>query len=390
VAAEPEEKKTEAEVSTPTSDAPAGPPSGAALKGTGAATAAPATADDDGEGSAEDSPQQQENRRARRAAAAKARKMRMRERQEAEAVGLDTQEVLDDALVRSRAKVMKWLSRNSSTLQAVVVVGLLGWAAWGGYEVYAASARADASSVLAKGLTAEAGRIGEAETGPNEMGIVDPTPVYKDDAARLAAAHDAFAKATVVREGSGTALYAKLSLAAVQLDEGKPDDAKASFESVLNSPLASSDVELKARALAGLALALEAKADKEGALARYGELEKLGPSFADTALYERARLQRDLGRNDDAKATLKTLREKLGPQKPGEYAPSYLRQRVQGLSQELDPEAARAWSQPPALTPERLKQLEEQVKKSIGKQSDAPMPEMPMMPIPTGAASGSP
>ena len=68
-----------------------------------------------------------QNRRARRTAAAQARKARVRERREAEAVGLDAQEMLDDALVRSTDTAGKWLRNNSTTLQWAVVLGIAGW-----------------------------------------------------------------------------------------------------------------------------------------------------------------------------------------------------------------------------------------------------------------------
>src|SRR5690606_30212175 len=135
-----------------------------------------------------------ENRRARRAALAKARKQRLRERRDAEAVGLDTQEVIDEALVRSTDTVAKWIRRHSTLLQGLFVAGLVSWAGWGAYGLWAAKVRAEASDAVAKAIASESGRIGDPETAgqPDERGVIDPSPVFEDDQARLTAAQAAF------------------------------------------------------------------------------------------------------------------------------------------------------------------------------------------------------
>jgi tetratricopeptide (TPR) repeat protein len=317
----------------------------------------------------------QENRRARRAALSKARKQRLRERQEAEAVGLDTQEVIDEALVRTSDTAAKWIRRNSTILQGALVVGLVGWAAWGGYGLWTAKVRAEASDIVAKALASEAGKIGDPSLAgqPDDQGIVDPRPVFKDDQARLVAAETALVAASKVREGSGTSLYARLALASVELDQGKPDEALANYKAVLESKLGQKDPELRGRALEGTALALEKKGDKVGALARYQELVSSGKSgFVESALLDQARLQRDLGKAEEAKASLKLAREKLAATPSLDGPGSYLRQRLEGLAADIDPELAKTLRQPPALTPERLKELQEQVKKAMGNEAPEP------------------
>src|SRR5690606_20739242 len=109
-----------------------------------------------------------------RTAAAQARKARVRERREAEAVGLDAQEMLDDALVRSTDTAGKWLRNNSTTLQWAVVLGIAGWSGWGIYNWQAQEARAEATAALAAAVDTERGKIGDpAEQGkPNEQNIV--------------------------------------------------------------------------------------------------------------------------------------------------------------------------------------------------------------------------
>lgn len=326
-----------------------------------------------GEGDAEGAG---ENRRARRAALAKARKQRMRERQEAEAVGLDTQEVIDEALVRSTDTAAKFLRRHSSLLQWLLAGGLIGWAAWGGYGLYSAKVKAEAADLLAKALSAEGGKVGDPEQAgqPDEQGIVDPRPVFKDDEARLAAAQDALVKAVKVRESSGTAHYGKLALASVLFDQGKFDEAIQGYEAVAQSDFAKQDVELRGRAIEGIALALERKGDIQGALTRFQELAaSKTPGFTLPALLDQARLQHALGKTEEAKATLKQFREELAEEKVAD-GPSYLAQRAEMITQQIDPAAAKELAKPPALTPERLKELQEQVQKAIGSGSASPIP----------------
>lgn len=365
------------EASSDSADEPAASVSRASQSGANSAEggADKKGADDEGAGSEAPAAGEGENRRARRAALAKARKQRMRERKEAEAVGLDTQEVIDEALVRSTDTVAKWLKRNSTVLQVLAVVGLVSWAGWGAWGLWGAKVRAEASDAVAKALASVEGRIGDpTEQGqPDEQGIVDPRPIFKDDQARLSAAETALVAASKVREGSGTALYAKLALASVELDQGKLDEALAHYQAVADSALAKDDPELRGRAIEGSALALEKKGDKAGALARYQELVASGKSgFVESALLEQARLQRDLGKLDEAKASLKQAREKLAAT-PGFDSPgSYLRQRLESLASEIDPELAKTLRQPPQLTPERLRELQEQVKKALGNNAPSP------------------
>lgn len=319
-----------------------------------------------------------ENRRARRAAAARARKQRVRERREAEAVGLDTQEVLDDAIVRSQDRAAKWMRKHSTTLQLLLVAGVVGWAGWGIWGLYMETATADASAAVAKAIASENGRIGDpAEMGrPDEQGIIDPTPIFADDASRLEAAQKAFEAAAAVRKGSGTALYAELALGSVYYDLGKLDEANQRYQNVLGSDLGRSDPELSGRAMQGIALVLEGKGDKEAALAKHRELQGKGQSgFVEAALYDIARISYDLGKTDEAKQALDTLVEKLGPEDPTQ-GPSFLRQRTEALMMQVDPEAAKALQKPAQITPEQLRQLQEQMQQAVGQQGD-PAPEVP-------------
>jgi len=320
----------------------------------------------------EGSSEEPQNRRARRAAASQARKQRLRERQEAEAVGLDAQEIIDDALVRSTDSLGKWLRRNSTSLQVAVLVGVAGWAGWGIYSWRAAAARAEASDVLAAAVAAERGKIGDpAEQGKlNEQKIIDPTPIFADVAAKQAATIEGFEKAAKMREGSGTSLFAQLALAGMLLDTGKFDEARAAYEEVKSAKLTASDPELRGRALEGIALVEQAKGDKAAAIKAYQELQNADiPGFVELALYEQARLHRDLKQLDEAKQALTKLKEKIGTPtaSPMFGIPSgYLQGGLKALSDELGLEGdkpATAGANP--ITQEQLRALTAPVQEKI-------------------------
>jgi predicted negative regulator of RcsB-dependent stress response len=335
---------------------------------------------------AEDEPQ---NRRARRAAASQARKVRMKERQTAEAVGLDTQEMLDEALVRSSDKATKWLRKNSSLLQGMVVAGIVVWAGWGIYSWRLARSQQEASDAVAAAVQAERGKVGDpAEQGkPNAQQVIDPTPIFADRAAQLKASEEGFASAVKFREGEGTSAYAELSRAAVLLDNGKADEAKVAFDAVKRSKFAQTDAELRGRAIEGEALALEAKGDKAAALKSYQELENTETAgFKELALYQQARLQRDLKQLDAAKELVKRAQARLGTDAkaaPSGFgpAPGYVQRGLQALAEELgieEPAAAPGAGAPAGdITEAQLKALQEQLQEQLGKAQGGGAPAAP-------------
>lgn len=336
---------------------------------------------------AETQSEEPQNRRARRTAASQARKQRVKERREAEAIGLDAQEILDDALVRSTDSASKWLKRNSSLLQGVFVGGLLLWAGYGTYSWFQATSRAEATDALAVAVAAERGEIGDpAQQGqPNDQGVISPTPIYADREAKLVAAREAFESALKVRSGGGTAHYAKLALAGVLLDSGKFDEAAATFSELESSSFAASDLELKGRAIEGLAIVRESKADLAGALETYSKLEAAGiPGFTELAQYQRARLHLALKQPDQAKEIVTKLREKLGAALADPFAASagFLSNGVQQLSQELGLEEQEAPA-PTAITNEQLEALQRQLQESIKRSGEGS--EAPASPEPTPA-----
>jgi predicted negative regulator of RcsB-dependent stress response len=310
------------------------------------------------------------NRRGRRVAASQARKQRLRERKEAEAVGLDAQEMIDDALVRGTSTTKKWLQKNSTILQGVAVAAVVVWAGWGIYGWRLKAAEAEASATVATAVAAERGRVGEPTLDDDN----DPRPLYKDDAARIAASKTAFELAAKAREGKGTSVYSQLALAAVLLDEGKPDEARAAFEALENHKLAASDPELRGRAIEGVALSWDAKGDNDAALKAYSKLESTEiAGFVELAIYRQARLRQALKQDDQAKSLAEKLNAKLKESAPGPG--SYLAQLARGLSEELGIASA----EPPAprqITPQQLEELQRAMQENMRKvaQKKPPVP----------------
>lgn len=326
-------------------------------------------------GSEEASSEEAGNRRARRAAAARARKDRVREREEAQAIGLDTQEIIDDALVRSTDTASKWLKKNLNVLQWVFVGGITVWASWGLYGWQQARAQAAASDKFAKAANAQFGRVGAEATKDDNSDIIDPTPTFADDQARLEAARTAFEEAAKRKSGDGTDLYSRLALAAVLLDQAKFDDAKAHFDEVLASKLAQKDAVLRAQALEGQALALEGKGDKAGALASYEQAATQAGTNGNLAKYNQARLLRDLNRTEEAKKVVSELYAQMPPKEglAGMF-PGYLEQSVKTLASTLGVEPPKPT--PPVISPAQIRELASSVQKTIN-EGASPQPATP-------------
>lgn len=310
------------------------------------------------------------NRKDRRTAAAKARGDRKRERSENVAIGLDAGELVDDAFVRVTDKVSRFGRRHWNVIQWVIGLSLI---AGIGYQLYTwrmRSVAASVSDVLFDAVLTEEGTLGDPkEQGkPNANGIVEPAPIFENDAARLDAALAAYRKAAEQRPGSIAEGFARLGEAGVLLEQGKAEEAAAVFERVAASGAALANVDLRAQALEGRALSLETKGDLPSARHVFEELASL-PGYENPALYQQARLAQRQGDLDAAKALLIKLFKALGPPKAAALGglperPDFLRERATQLAGVVDPlEKDVKVPQPPIgadAVQQMLKQLQEQ------------------------------
>jgi predicted negative regulator of RcsB-dependent stress response len=308
------------------------------------------------------------NRQARRTAAAQARARRKREREAASAIGLDAAEMVDDALVRFTDKATRLLRRNWNAIQWVLGLGIIGWF---GYQVYAwrrAATNAETSDVLYAAVAVERGRTGDpAEQGkPNANGIIDPTPIFENDAARLATASRRYGEVVEKTSDGPAAEFARIGQAGVLLEQDKPDEALALFEQVAKSPSAEKSPELRGGAIEGRGLSLEDKGDLAGALAAFEALGNV-PGFENRALYQQARIKHQQGDDTASKALLTKLFTNLGPPKAASLGglperPDFLRQRATALANAVDPLEKDVKIPKPPLGADAVQQMLEQLK----------------------------
>jgi tetratricopeptide (TPR) repeat protein len=289
------------------------------------------------------------NKRIREEAASKRRSKRESEERRAVAArNLDASEVVDDALARSTHAAAGWLKRNFNVVQwailLAIVVGI-------GYQIYKYRHGITAARVtdeLWRAVQDERARIGSEESSPDTYtGLSDTRPTFADDAARLKAASESYKK--VESSGSATtSALAAFGLAGVFFDQGKYKDARAQYEKVKNSALASKDVDARARAIEGIGLSQEASGEDDAALASFKELGNSDtPGLAALGEYHQARLLLKKNQLEPAKALIKKAYERVSklaePDKARSMGPSsFLDFQIQQLFGILDPAGLQA------------------------------------------------
>jgi tetratricopeptide (TPR) repeat protein len=306
-----------------------------------------------------------EGLRARDAAVAKRRKKRDRERAQAAAEGLDTGELVDDALARGAHAASRFVQQNFKWLQWVIVLGVAGGFGKLIYDYRAELGNQKGSALLMQGLRAELGMVkAEADLDAPEPGFVDPRQEFDSDQARLKAAAEGYKKAIEGDPEPARQALAKMGLAGVLFDQRKYKEAEQSYREVRDGSVAASDLQLKGEAIEGIALSLEALGKKEEAGKAFKELENLANGFEDLGKYHRARLLYQAGKRDEAKEILKKLVEKSDKDASPFGETGFVALAARQLLEAIDPGAAR----PPGggISPEQLKKIQEQIQKAAG------------------------
>ncbi|TKD08584.1 tetratricopeptide repeat protein [Polyangium fumosum] len=316
---------------------------------------------------------------------ARAKELLKRRREQADAAerrpvasSLDAGEMVDDALARSASAVTKWLKANVGVLQWVVLAAIVGA---GGYAFWSSRSDkklGDASSDLFTGVAANRGLVMEEDKRPDDQKEIDPTRVFKNEADKAQAALDAYGKVIDKHAGTGAALLARLGQGGTYLEKRDWDKALEAYASVLSSPLAAADPDVKGRATEGIGYAKEGKGDLDGAMASFKELAGIDvKGYKDLATYHEARVLFAKGNKDKAKEVLKPLDEKLAlPSKEPEPL-EYLKGAVHDLMVQIDPAAAAA-QQPafgggagaplPADIQEKARRMVEEAQKKAAQQ----------------------
>lgn len=261
---------------------------------------------------------------------------------EAELPPLTTGEMIDDVLARTVHAAGKWASANANWLQGVVLAAVLGGAAWGVYSWRKTSTSETASRDLMAGVAADRAPVTDAPPAKPERADDEEAPLtFKTGAARAEAALGGYRKAKAVSPGSGTSLLAQLGEAGLLLDQGRYDEALASYREVKASPLAAADPDVRGRAIEGAAFAIEGKGDSDGALKAFKELETVTgqKGFKELGMYHQARLLAAKGDRESALKLVKETRERL--QTSGEARQfAYLVGVLDDLHRSIDPASA--------------------------------------------------
>ncbi|MFO0758734.1 MAG: tetratricopeptide repeat protein [Byssovorax sp.] len=293
---------------------------------------------------------------------------------ERQPINLLPAEMVDDALSRSASAAGKWVRKNFNIIQWVVIAAAVGV---GGFTLYTSQVEktaAAATSALASGLSAERGKVMAEDKRTDEEKEFDTTKVYKTADERTEAALAGYRKTIAEHPNTPAAQLAKLGEAGVLLEKRDWDGALAAYGAVLSSKLASTDIDVKGRAIEGTAMAKEGKGDLDGALASFKELEGIDArGYKELGMYQQGRVLLAKGDKDKAKDILKMAREKL--QAPSADGPKlrYLEEVVDESLRKIDPSLVPTktplLSGPKggAITPEEMdkirKQLEDLAKK---------------------------
>jgi hypothetical protein len=338
------------------------------------------------------------NQRIREEAAAKRRRKRESDARQANVRGnLEASEIVDDALARGTHAATGFLKAHFNKLQWIVVLGIAGGI---GYQIYAHrrdKAEAAATDKLVAGLEAELARVGGASEPDPMTGIEDTRKSFADHTARLASSEKAY-RAAVGSDTVGT--LARIGLAGTLFDQGKFQDALKEYQAVRLSQLASTDADLRCRAIEGVGLSEEGLGHAEQAQAAFGELAKSDVvGFGPLGLYHQARIALKKGDREKAKELSKSALEKLEKAKGSDKTvamgspPGFTESAARDLLGSIDPSAA-ARPSTPTLTPEQIKRLTEQAQgdgKEISREAlDKVLKELNLNQVPAPASSAAP
>jgi hypothetical protein len=271
---------------------------------------------------------------------ARAKELLKRRREQAAAgparpVQLLPSEMVDDALTRSASAAGKWLRKNFSVIQWVIVGAIV---AGGGYAFYQSQTEkksANASDALIAGVKADRGRVMAEDKRSDEDKADDPTKVFKTAEERADNALASYRKVESGHAGTGAAILARLGEGGALLDKRDYNGALEAFSQVASSTLAGADSDVKARALEGLGFAKEGKKDFDGAITTFKELAGMA-GYKELGQYHEARMLLAKGDKDKAKDLLKQVYDVL--EKPTEVkSTGYLKAAVEDTLRRIDP-----------------------------------------------------
>jgi len=218
----------------------------------------------------------------------------------------------------------------------VLVAGIIAGVVW--YRGKIAEDAATATRVLAS-ATAASSRARIDATGEfDDRKLPPPNPIFADEGARAKSIDDTLAELSSEMSDTDAATAGKLVQAARHMQSGKFPEAKAGYESFLQGQ---ADHPLAFLAHEGLALAMEAAGDVDGALAQLDTMAPdAGAFYRDQALFHKARMLEGQGKAEDALTTYKAYVEEY-PLDQDSLARDAVVARLEELAPDLVPDEAR-------------------------------------------------
>ncbi|MFW5739164.1 MAG: hypothetical protein ACOC1F_02235 [Myxococcota bacterium] len=336
-------------------------------------------------------PSKDRNKRVREQAQRKMEEAKERAKSRANrigATGLDTGEMMDDALARGFAAFTRWVKNNRRSIEFSIGGLILAGAGYALWDWYSTEKREESTAMLMTATNSTLGVVTteEDKLDPEEaerLKDIDPRPRFESYKAKREKALEAYRATAADYGGTGAGILARLGEAGVLLDRGDYDGAIRALEAVLATDLAKADETVRMNAKERMGMALEGKGDEAAAMAAYEEVA--GSSldyYKNLGMYHQARLALAKGKKDEAKEKLSKLRERLKGTDTlkSTMGDRFLTTQVDALIREVDPTAA-PLTGGGEITPEKLRELQEQLEKMRKNAPD--LTERPAAPKPT-------
>jgi hypothetical protein len=284
-------------------------------------------------------------------------------------------EMVDDAVARSTSAATKWLRDNFSSIQWVILAGLVGGGAFLGYNYFTEKKSGDASDAFDRAVLIEKGRVATEDKRTDEEKEFDPSAVFKTVDEQNENALASY-RETASKQSGAIAVLAKLGEAGILLDKRDWQGALSAYAGVVDSPLAVADPDVKGRAIEGLGLAKEGKGDLDGAMASFKEMQGIDiKGYKELGQMHEARILVAKGDKDKAKEILKKAHETLKAPSTDTSNLTYIEGMVDDALRDLDPTAVPAKSafggpRGGAMTPEEIENWKRRLQEAAKKKED--------------------
>jgi tetratricopeptide (TPR) repeat protein len=194
----------------------------------------------------------------------------------------------------------------------------------------------------------------------------DGKPLFKSEQARAEKALAAFDKVAKESEDRPAGRWATLGAAAVQVELGKYEEARARFQGVYDAE--AKEPSLAGRALEGVAIALEGAGKIEEAVKTLEKLKDV-PGNRELANFQLARIKLAKGDREGGKSMLKALYDQLNTPSEGSAPSPYLKAEVEVRLAELDStlvDKGSSAGDPQQFSQEQIQKLLEQLQRDKG------------------------